>query len=64
MSLREEDIMTQIWYKKASVQAAIVGGIFLLIGISVPYCLKIPNLDVLLKTLKPVWRPTPPPDQH
>lgn len=36
--------MAQKWYQKASVQTAIVSGVFLLIGIGIPYCFEIPNL--------------------
>ncbi len=38
--------MTQKWYKKASVQTAIVLGIFFLVGIAIPYFLKVPKLEI------------------
>ncbi len=37
--------MVQKWYQKASVQTAIVSGIFLLIGIAIPYVFKVPALE-------------------
>ncbi len=44
--------MTQKWYKKASVQTAIVSGIFLLVGIAIPYSLKIPELENKIEEMK------------
>lgn len=43
--------MAQKWYQKASVQTAIVSGLFLLIGIAIPYFLKIPKLKDEIKAL-------------
>lgn len=37
--------MVQKWYQKASVQTAVVSGIFLLIGIAIPYVFKVPALE-------------------
>jgi hypothetical protein len=37
--------MAQKWYQKASVQTAIVSGLFLLIGIAIPYIFKVPALE-------------------
>ena len=44
--------MTQRWYKKASVQTAIISGIFFLIGIAIPYFLKVPELENKIEQLK------------
>jgi hypothetical protein len=37
--------MAQKWYQKASVQTAIVSGVFFLIGVAIPYFFKIPILE-------------------
>jgi hypothetical protein len=37
--------MAQKWYQKASVQTAIVSGIFLIIGLAIPYLFKVPSLE-------------------
>jgi hypothetical protein len=44
--------MAQKWYQKASVQTAIVSGIFFLVGISIPYFFQIPKLKNEIKDLK------------
>jgi len=44
--------MTQKWYQKASVQTAIVSGIFFLIGIGIPSFFQIPKLNDEIKRLK------------
>ena len=44
--------MAQKWYQKASVQTAIVSGIFFLIGIGIPYFFQIPKLNDEIKDLK------------
>jgi hypothetical protein len=43
--------MKQKWYKKASVQTALVYGVFLLIGIALPYFFKVPALENEIKNL-------------
>ncbi|MBM9514591.1 hypothetical protein [Desulfogranum marinum] len=44
--------MAQNWYQKASVQTAIVSGIFLLIGVAIPYLFKVPHLKYLIQELE------------
>lgn len=44
--------MAQKWYQKASVQTAIISGIFLLIGIGIPHFFKIPALERKIENLE------------
>ncbi len=44
--------MAQKWYQKASVQTAIVSGVFLLIGIAIPHLFKIPKLEKKIEQLE------------
>lgn len=37
--------MAQKWHQKVSVQTAIVSGLFLLVGVSIPYFFKVPVLE-------------------
>jgi len=44
--------MAQKWYQKASVQTAIISGVFLLIGIAIPTIFKIPALEIKIDQLE------------
>ena len=44
--------MAQKWYQKASVQAAIVSGLLLIIATAVPYALRVPALNDKIEDLK------------
>ena len=44
--------MSQKWYQKASVQTALVSGVFLLVGISIPYVFKVPKLKEAVSRLQ------------
>ena len=44
--------MAQKWYQKASVQTAIISGLFFLTGISIPYFFKVPTLKDKIEQLE------------
>lgn len=44
--------MAQKWYQKASVQTAVVSGVFLLVGACIPYLFKVPKLEEKISGLE------------